>query len=82
MVMLAKAVSLLKAKGSHVVNIDVTVVAEQPKLAPRRAELEQRLSATVAAPVTIKGKRAEGLGSLGRAEGIACWAVALIEMGP
>ena len=79
--MLAEAVSLLNERDIHVVNIDVTVVAEQPKIAPRRAELEQRLSATVDAPVTVKGKRAEGLGALGRSEGIACWAVALIEVG-
>ncbi|MEY2459023.1 MAG: YgbB family, partial [Acidimicrobiaceae bacterium] len=31
------------------------------------------------APVTVKGKRAEGLGALGRGEGVACWAVALVE---
>jgi 2C-methyl-D-erythritol 2,4-cyclodiphosphate synthase len=41
--------------------------------------MQQVLSATVGAPVTVKGRRAEGLGALGRAEGIACWAVALLE---
>jgi len=80
MVLLAEAVTRVQASGGTVVNIDVTVVAERPKLAPRKAEIEQRLSAAVNAPVTVKGKRAEGLGSLGRAEGIACWAVALLEV--
>ena len=47
-------------------------------LAPRRAEMEQRLSDAVGAPVTVKGKRPEGLGALGRREGIACFAVALV----
>jgi 2C-methyl-D-erythritol 2,4-cyclodiphosphate synthase len=40
--------------------------------------MEARLGDAVGAPVTVKGKRAEGLGALGRAEGIACFAVALI----
>ena len=79
-VLLTEAVSRVRATGAAIANIDVTVVAERPKLAPRKTEIEERLTATVGAPVTIKGKRAEGLGALGRAEGIACWAVALIEV--
>jgi 2-C-methyl-D-erythritol 2,4-cyclodiphosphate synthase len=61
------------------VNVDCAVVCEAPKLAPRRDAMQEVLSATVGAPVTVKGRRAEGLGALGRAEGIACWAVALLE---
>ena len=78
--LLTEALKQLHALGGSVINIDVTVVAERPKLAPRKAEIEERLTTTVGAPVTVKGKRAEGLGALGRAEGIACWAVALIEI--
>lgn len=78
--MLGTAFRRLTEGGGRVVNIDVTVVAEQPKLAARRSEIEHALSRAVDAPVTVKGKRAEGLGSLGRAEGIACWATALIEV--
>ncbi|MBT6445470.1 MAG: 2-C-methyl-D-erythritol 2,4-cyclodiphosphate synthase, partial [Acidimicrobiaceae bacterium] len=80
MVLLAEALHQLHDLGGSVVNIDVTVVAERPKLAPRKTEIEQRLTAAIGAPVTVKGKRAEGLGALGRAEGIACWAVALIDV--
>lgn len=80
MVLLAEAMRLLHELGGSVVNIDVTVVAERPKIAPRKAEIEQLLSEAVGAPVTMKGKRAEGLGALGRGEGIACWAVALIDV--
>jgi len=80
MVLLAEVIRKLHEIGGTVTNIDVTVVAERPKLAPRKAEIEQRLTEAVGAPVTVKGKRAEGLGSLGRAEGIACWAVALLEL--
>ena len=80
MLLLAEALNQLHAMGGSVVNIDITVVAESPKLAPRKAEIEQRLTVALGAPVTMKGKRAEGLGALGRAEGIACWAVALIDV--
>lgn len=80
MVLLAEAVRRLHEIGATVVNIDCTVVAERPKLAPRKLEIQARLADTVGAPVTVKGKRAEGLGALGRAEGIACWAVALIDV--
>ena len=80
MLLLAEALNQLHAMGGSVVNIDVTVVAERPKLAPRKVEIEQRLTEALGAPVTMKGKRAEGLGALGRAEGIACWAVALIDV--
>lgn len=80
MVLLAEAMKQLQAVGGSVVNIDVTVVAERPKLAPRKAEIEQCLTMATGAPVTMKGKRAEGLGALGRGEGIACWAVALIDV--
>jgi 2-C-methyl-D-erythritol 2,4-cyclodiphosphate synthase len=69
----------VRAAGWRPGNIDCAVVAEQPRLAPRRGEMEARLSAAVGATVTVKGNRAEGLGSLGRVEGIACWAVALVE---
>jgi 2-C-methyl-D-erythritol 2,4-cyclodiphosphate synthase len=60
-------------------NVDCAVVLEVPRLAPQRAAMEARLSGVVGAPVSIKPKRAEGLGALGRAEGIACWAVAMVE---
>ena len=76
--LLRRAVADVRAAGWAPGNVDCTVVLEAPKLAPRRAELERALSDAVGAPVTVKGKRAEGLGALGRAEGIACFAVALV----
>ena len=78
-VLLTEAVRRVREAGATVINIDVTVVAERPKIAPRKTEMQDLLSDVVGAPVTIKGKRAEGLGALGRAEGIAAWAVALID---
>ena len=76
--LLRQAVAAVRAAGWEPGNVDCTVVLEAPKLAPRRAEVEQTLSDAVGAPVTVKGKRAEGLGALGRHEGIACVAVALV----
>ncbi len=60
-------------------NVDCSVVCERPKLAPRRVAMEDHLTGAVGAPVTVKGNRAEGLGALGRGEGIACFAVAVVS---
>ncbi len=57
------------------------MICEQPRLAPMRDEMQDRLSAAVGAPVTVKGRRPEGLGALGRDEGIACFAVAVLVAG-
>ena len=76
--LLAEAATRVRGAGRRIGNIDCNVVAERPKLAPRRAEMQARLSEAVGAPVTVRGKRAESLGALGRGEGIACWAVATL----
>jgi 2-C-methyl-D-erythritol 2,4-cyclodiphosphate synthase/2-C-methyl-D-erythritol 4-phosphate cytidylyltransferase len=76
--LLRHAATLVRDAGWRVGNVDCSVVCEQPKLAPHRAEMQQRLSEATGAPVTVKGRRAEGLGALGRGEGIACWANAVI----
>ncbi|MGC8627791.1 MAG: 2-C-methyl-D-erythritol 2,4-cyclodiphosphate synthase [Acidimicrobiales bacterium] len=75
--LLGKVVAKL---GLHwqVANVDCTVIAETPHLAAHREEMQSRLAAVVGAPVSVKAKRGEGLGALGRREGIACLAVALI----
>jgi 2-C-methyl-D-erythritol 2,4-cyclodiphosphate synthase len=59
-------------------NVDVTVVIEAPKLAPYREVMQHRLADVVGASVSVKAKRAEALGALGRREGVACFAVALL----
>ncbi len=78
-VLLAEAVRLVADDGWAVANVDCSVVLEAPRLAPHIAAIEARLGDLVGAPVSVKPKRAAGLGALGRAEGVACWAVALIE---
>ena len=77
--LLDEIVRMLLAEDWIVVNVDCSVIAERPKLAGHREQMQQILSARVGAPVTIKGRRAEGIGGLGRSEGIACFASALIE---
>jgi 2-C-methyl-D-erythritol 2,4-cyclodiphosphate synthase len=78
LVLLKQAVADVRAAGWVPQNVDCTVVLEAPRLAPRRAEMQARLAGVLGAPVTVKGKRPEGLGALGRAEGIVCFAVALL----
>jgi 2-C-methyl-D-erythritol 2,4-cyclodiphosphate synthase len=77
--LLAGVVRMVRAGGWSVGNVDCSVVLEAPKLAPHRTAMQDRLSAVLGGAVTVKAKRAEGLGSIGRGEGIACWAVALLE---
>ena len=77
--LLAATVRLLKEHGWLISNVDCTVVLEVPKLAPYRGAMIHALSETCGAPVSVKAKRAEGLGALGRREGIACFAVALLR---
>jgi len=79
MALLAEVVRLVATAGWVPVNIDCSVVAERPRIAPIRDEMCRRLSAVVGAPVTLAGRRAEGLGAIGRVEGIACFATALLE---
>jgi 2-C-methyl-D-erythritol 2,4-cyclodiphosphate synthase len=69
-------------------NVDVVIAAEEPRLAPHLDEMQANLAAAleparrpmgVGVHVSVKPKRGEGLGYVGRAEGIAAWAVALLE---
>ena len=73
---------LLRQNGWRIVNVDATVVAERPRLAPHVPAVRARVAALLELPldgVSVKSKTTDGLGFTGRAEGIACHAVALIE---
>jgi 2-C-methyl-D-erythritol 2,4-cyclodiphosphate synthase len=63
-----------------VVNVDATVICERPRLGPHRAEMERNLSTVLSAPVSVKMTTNDGMGALGRGEGIACIAVASVEV--
>ena len=65
--------------GGSIVNVDVTVVCEEPRLAPHRAEMERILAEATSARVSVKATTNEGMGWIGRGEGVACVAVAQID---
>jgi len=77
--LLGHVIGLVRDAGWAVGNVDTTVILEAPRLAPHKAAMEKRLGDVVGAQVSVKAKRAEGLGALGRGEGIACFAVALLQ---
>ena len=79
--MLSLAAQRVRSHGWQVAQVDVTVVAERPKLSPHRdamrSALAEALGVTPSA-VSVKGKTNEGLGWIGRGEGLACFAVATL----
>jgi len=80
--LLEAVVELLRRKGWRVVNADLTILAEAPKIAPRVAEMRERLAVPLGVPVdavSVKATTMEKLGPIGAREGIAAQAVALIE---
>ncbi len=79
MALLAEVMDRVAEVGWRPANVDCTVVLEAPRLAPHRDAMEARLGQAIGAPVSVKATRPEGLGALGRSEGIACFAVALLE---
>lgn len=82
--MLRGAVAAVRALGYVVSNVDVTVIAEFPKIGPHAAAIRARLADALAvgAPaVSVKGKTNEGMGWIGRGEGLACIAVATLSSG-
>ena len=65
--------------GGRIVNIDATLVCEEPRIGPFRAEMERNLAEATSARVSVKATTNEGMGWIGRGEGIACIAVASVE---
>jgi len=76
---LTDVVELARKAGWTPVNVDCTVVAERPVLGPHVGRMAEVLAGVLGAPVNVKATRAEGLGALGRAEGIACVASVLLS---
>jgi 2-C-methyl-D-erythritol 2,4-cyclodiphosphate synthase len=77
--LLVDTVAMVHDAGLRVESADVTIVAERPRLAPFMSSMSDELSAVVGALVTVKATTAEGLGALGRVEGIAATAVVLLS---
>jgi 2-C-methyl-D-erythritol 2,4-cyclodiphosphate synthase len=81
--LLREVLALVGARGGRVVNVDGTVLAQAPRLAPYLPEMAARLAEALALPVeavSVKAKSPEGLGLLGRGEGIAAMAVTAVEV--
>ncbi|MEZ5246470.1 MAG: 2-C-methyl-D-erythritol 2,4-cyclodiphosphate synthase [Acidimicrobiales bacterium] len=76
--LLRRAAAAVREAGWRPGNIDCSVVLDRPKIAPVKAQMESNLTEAAGAPVTVTGRRSEGVGSLGRGEGIVAWAVALV----
>ena len=82
--LLSEVMALVRARGGTLVNVDATVLAQAPRLAPLLDEMAKRLADTLRIPVgsvSIKAKSPEGLGLLGRKEGMAAMAVVSVEVG-
>jgi 2-C-methyl-D-erythritol 2,4-cyclodiphosphate synthase len=80
--LLTAAYGKVRAAGRRFAQADITVIAEAPQLGPHVARMGAKLAAALAAPagsVSVKGKTNEGMGWIGRGEGIAVIAVALLE---
>jgi 2-C-methyl-D-erythritol 2,4-cyclodiphosphate synthase len=77
--LLRRVVERVGTAGWSVTNVDVVVSAEAPRLAPHVATMAANLGAAVDGPVNVKAKRGEGVGTVGRGEAIAAWAVALLQ---
>lgn len=81
----ANSIDLLRVvvgrMSGRATSVDVTLIGEEPKLGPRKAEISSLLSGVLSAPVNVKASTNEGMGAIGRGEGIACIAVALVDTG-
>jgi 2-C-methyl-D-erythritol 2,4-cyclodiphosphate synthase len=81
-VLLERALAMLVARGFEPVNVDVTILAERPRIAPHREAMRRRLAEMLELPaemVNIKATTTEQLGLIGRGEGLAAQAIALVE---
>ena len=79
--MLTHVVERIRAGGFGISNVDVTIVAQEPKIGPHREAITRRLSALLDLPagrLNLKAKTTEGLGDIGSGDAIACHAVALL----
>lgn len=82
MILLERTVELVRAKGFQTVNVDATIIAQRPKLAPYIPQMRENVAVRLGIPadrVNIKATTEEGLGFTGSGEGIAAHSVALLE---
>jgi 2-C-methyl-D-erythritol 2,4-cyclodiphosphate synthase len=83
--LLREVIALVRGRGGSLVNVDATVLAQVPRLSPLLADMAKRVADTLGiepGAVSVKAKSPEGLGLLGRKEGIAAMAVVAVEVAP
>jgi 2-C-methyl-D-erythritol 2,4-cyclodiphosphate synthase len=83
LLLLEQVIALVRSRGGTLVNVDATVLAQAPRLAAHLPEMAKRLSGVLGIPldrVSVKAKSPEGLGLVGRREGIAAMAVVSVEV--
>jgi 2-C-methyl-D-erythritol 2,4-cyclodiphosphate synthase len=83
LLLLTHVMELVRGRGAVLVNVDATILAQAPKLAPHLPGMAKRLADILSIPsdrVSVKAKSPEGLGLLGRREGIAAMAVVSLEI--
>ncbi len=83
LLLLGQVIGLVRGRGATLLNVDATVLAQAPRLAPHLPEMATRLADVLGIPidrVSVKAKSPEGLGLLGRREGIAAMAVVSLEI--
>jgi 2-C-methyl-D-erythritol 4-phosphate cytidylyltransferase/2-C-methyl-D-erythritol 2,4-cyclodiphosphate synthase len=81
-VFLAHAAELIRARGARIVNVDVTLICERPKIKPHRQAMRERLAGLLDLPldrVSVKATTTEEMGFPGRGEGLAAQAVCAVE---
>jgi 2-C-methyl-D-erythritol 2,4-cyclodiphosphate synthase len=82
LVLLGAVIDLVRSRGGRLVNVDATVLAQAPRLSPHLPEMAKQLAGVLGVPleqVSVKAKSPEGLGLVGRREGIAAMAVVSVE---
>jgi 2-C-methyl-D-erythritol 2,4-cyclodiphosphate synthase len=77
--LLREAVERVRSAGYVLANADCVLIGQEPRIAERRRELEERLSSVAGGPVTVRATTTDGLGFTGRGEGLAAQAVALLR---
>lgn len=77
--LLRDALERVHAAGFEILNADCVLIGEEPRIAPRRAELERTLTELAGAPVSVRATTTDKLGFTGRGEGLAAEAVALLR---
>lgn len=78
--MIAHVLEWMQGEGAQPVNVHAVIVCEQPRIGPHRAAMQEALTRAVGAPASVHATTTDSMGFTGRGEGIACQAVALVDV--